>query len=644
MNRILVVEDEALIAGDIQRTLVKLGYDVPPPVGTGEAALTAAETLKPSLILMDIQLRGKMDGIDAARQIRARFSLPVVYLTSHSDEATLSRAMETHPAGYLLKPFNDRELRTAIEVALHKHELESQLAARERWFATTLRSIGDAVIATDPNEVITFMNGVAERLTGWGNEAIGRPLAEVFRLVDRTGAPVASPIRLALQSSFAVQLPPNTGLVLKTGHQIAVDDSAAPITDDRGAILGGVVVFRDISDRRKLEERLAQTERLASIGTLAAGTAHEINNPLSFVISNVELTREALVTLGGRLRGLRFVEGQADALAQVFEQLAELEEAMRDAHDGAERVRKIVQSMKKFVRSEASPQGIIDLPDVLEAVVKMTDNAVRHHARVRRNFGTTPFVEADDGPLAQVFTNLLINAAQAIGDGRADANEISLTTFTDAVGNAVVEVRDSGSGIRPEVLPRIFDPFFTTKPVGSGTGLGLAICHNIIAGLGGQLGAESPPGGGALFRVTLPPARRKASAAGVLVASKVPPRRGRILVIDDEQHVALAVARVLRGQHDVTVMTDARVALAQIAAGAFFDVIFCDLMMPSVSGMDVYESLAAANPDQAMRMVFMSGGTFSERSTEFLENTANVHIAKPFAVESLRAIARDYVQ
>ncbi len=240
MTAVLVVEDEALIAGDIQRTLVRLGYQVPTTTGTAENALREVELRPPGLVLMDIKLRGKMDGIEAAQAIRLRFDIPVVYLTSHSDEATLVRAKATNPHGYLLKPFTDRELRTAIEVALHRHELEVRITTRERWFSTTLRSIGDAVIATDQHETITFLNSVAERLTGWGQEALGRPLSEVLVLVDPEGRRVSSPVAAALARSVPVELPPNTGLVVKTGRQIAVDDSASPIIDEKGQVLGGV--------------------------------------------------------------------------------------------------------------------------------------------------------------------------------------------------------------------------------------------------------------------------------------------------------------------------------------------------------------------------------------------------------------------
>ena len=224
--------------------------------------------------------------------------MPVVYLTSYSDEATIARAKETGPHGYLLKPFNERDLRTTIEVAIRKHELELKLSERERWFSTTLDSIGDAVIATDPLERITFMNPIAEALTGWKEQdARGHKIDEVFSIVDKAGAPIASIVGRAIREGFRVELPPDTQLITKQGTNKDVDDSSAPIIDARGRILGGVAVFRDVTDRKRLEQRLAISERLASIGTMAAGMAHEINNPLSAVIGNVSFAFETLTKL-----------------------------------------------------------------------------------------------------------------------------------------------------------------------------------------------------------------------------------------------------------------------------------------------------------------------------------------------------------
>ncbi len=642
---ILVVEDEALIADDIQRTLIRLGYDVPPPVATGHEALEAVAATRPRLVLMDIKLQGAMDGIDAAKLIRLEHEVPIVYLTSHSDDATLARAMETAPSGYLLKPFSDRELRTAIEVALHKHQLESHLAERERWFATTLRSIGDAVIATDPKESITFMNAAAETLTGWQNgEAIGRSLGDVFRLVDPEGKPVQSPIRLALQQSFAVQLPAETELVVRSGGQVAVDDSAAPITDEKGTVLGGVVVFRDVTERKKLERRLAQSERLASLGTMVAGMGHEINNPLAAVMGNLAFAIDAVEVLAQRLGTLHALPPEDAIVLDAIRRATEVNEALVDANDAADRIRRIVVDLRNFTKVEGNSRQLLDLPNVLDAAAKMTLNAIRHHAKLVKEYGTTPYVDANEGQLAQVFTNLLVNAAQAIPDGQAEHHEIRLITYTDGSGRAVAEVRDTGAGIPPEVLKRIFDPFFTTKRVGAGMGLGLAISQTIITTLGGEITVESNPGEGTVFRVAIPAAKSRTIPIPAPRPDHVPSRRGNLLVVDDEIAVGESLERILRKFHDVTIVSSGQKAIEAIAAVGGFDAIFCDLMMPNMSGMDFFDQLLKANPEQARRVVFMTGGAFTPRAKEFLEQSENVHILKPFTAETVRSIAKDFVE
>jgi PAS domain S-box-containing protein len=641
---ILVVEDEQIIAQDIRQTLSDLGYAVPRTVATGAQAFQYAEALRPQLVLMDIKLKGETDGIAAASEIRRCLGIPIVYLTSHSDDATLARAAETHPYGYLVKPFNDRDLRTTIEVALQKHEFEEQLQARERWFATTLDSIGDAVLATDSDGLITFMNPVAMRVTGWTRgEAIGREVDEVIRLTNADGQAVENPVHVALRDAQTVLLPPKTWMLLRTGIKLVIDDSASPIVDDKGRVVGGVVVFRDVTERAKLEQRLAQSERLASIGTMAAGTGHEINNPLTYVIANLGFSLRGLNEIIGNLRGLNVHDEDKGRFESTMGRLQEVVDALRDADDGAERVRRIVRDLKKFTRVEGDGSGIVELADVLEAAVRMTAHTLRHHARLRKDYGKTPAVEASEGQLAQVFMNVLMNASEAIGEGDAEHHEIRIRTYTNDRGDAVVEIRDTGPGIPAQVLPRIFDPFFSTKPVGSGMGLGLAICHSIVASYDGEITAESTVGEGTTFRVVLPPAQPASGTVKTARPSSRPPRRGRVLVIDDEEALALAISRILRSEHDVTVETDARAALAKIACGETYDAIFCDVMMPNVSGIDVYEALQASAPELAKRIVFMTGGAFSTRARAFLEKVPNVSISKPFTLESIRTILADYV-
>jgi PAS domain S-box-containing protein len=635
MNRsIMVVEDEILVAQDIRRILTGFGYDVLPLVATGSAALSAAEVRSPDLVLMDIKLKGPMDGIETAARLREKHRTAIVYLTSHSDETTLTRAKLTNPSGYVLKPFTDRELRMCIEVALGKHDLESRLVAGERWFSTALRSIGDAVVATDEREVIKFMNAAAETLTGWKtSDAAGRKLGDVVHLVDHDNKPLPGLVTGGLQSSFSAMLPHGSEIVSRSGRRVPIDDTASVIKDDRGVVLGSVVVFRDITDRVKIEKRLAFSERLAALGTMAAELAHEMNNPLAYVTLNVSYVLDALAVVG---------PDGAPAARPAAEDLAEWRKALREASDGCASVRKIVQDMRRFARVEDGARTLVDLPDVLNAAGRMTANAIRHHALLRFVYGTTPFVDADEGQLIQVFTNLLVNAYHAIGDGNSIDHEIRIVTFTDEGGRAVVEVHDTGCGIPGENLSGIFDPFFTTKRVDEGTGLGLSICHRIVTGLGGQITVDSEVGRGSIFRVVLPPAGRRREEPESPPADTSSSRRGRVLVVDDEVAVGAALGRVLGRKHTVVVEADAREALARLAKEDF-DVIFCDLMMPGMSGIEFYETLARSNPAAARRVVFVTGGAFTERSRSFLASVANMTIAKPFDVENLREIIEDFL-
>jgi two-component system cell cycle sensor histidine kinase/response regulator CckA len=640
-SKILVVEDDALIADDIQRTLIRLGYEVPLTVATGLEAIEAAGSMRPQLMLMDIKLQGTMDGIEAAIVIRRQFEIPVVYLTSHSDEATLDRAMQTAPSGYLLKPFSDRELRTAIEVALHKHALEARLAERERWLSTTLRSIGDGVIATDRVDNVAFMNAVAEKLTGWTEaDAVGRPLAEIFHLVTPTGERVARPVLPVYPDDAAPELPSQLALVTRAGGRIAVDDSTSSIIDAKGNVLGGVAVFRDVTERHELEQRVTQSERLAALGTLAAGMGHEINNPLTTVVANLSFATGAVQVAKARVAALS--SDRESSVHDVVEQLAEVASALADAELAADRMRQIVSDLGRLNYRESGVRILLPLSEVLDSSVKMMALTVRRHARLVKAYGITPFVEANEGQLTQVFTHLLVNAAHALGAESDEPHEIRIVTYTDALGRAVVEVCDDGPGIDAEMLRKIFDPFFTTKSFGAGVGLGLAVSHNIITALGGEIVVESKPGHGAVFRVALPAARVRSLRPAIGPTAPAVSRRGHLLIIDDEASVGGALQRILHKQHDVTVVTRGENALAKVASESLFDVIFCDMMMPSMSGIEIYKQIAAVNPEQARRMVFMTGGAFMPLADEFLASTGNIIIKKPFATATVLAIVKDY--
>ena len=463
------------------------------------------------------------------------------------------------------------------------------------------------------------------------DDATWKASAELYRSDDR-----------AVVRSGKAKLNYEEPMQLADGRPGWLRTSKVPIRGRDGNVTGLIGTYEDVTERKLLEQQLQHAKRLESIGTLAAGMAHEINNPLTYVTGNIEVAREWLGQAIVQLR--RQLEQPADARAyeRVLDRLLELEEPLRDATDGADRVRRLVLDVRKMARAEEGPREPLELRAVVETAIKMTANSVRHAAVVRTSLDVTPLVDAADGSLVQVITNLLLNAAEAIGEGRAGTNEIVVASFTDANGWACIEVRDSGPGIRPEILPRIFDPFFTTKRVGAGMGLGLSTSHSLVTAAGGRLTAESPPRGGAVFRVSLPPsstARAPSPPQGAPTAAA----RGKVLVIDDERPVAVTIERMLRADHDVTVLTDGHEALRLIEAGNSYDLVFCDVMMPNLSGIDVYRHMAATHPAQASKIVFMTGGAFTAASQEFLAQIGNAHISKPFVPAAIRAIAATFL-
>jgi PAS domain S-box-containing protein len=261
--QILVVEDERIVAKDITSSLERLGYGVTGIASSGEEAIRMVESRPPDLILMDVVLKGEVDGIDAAEKIRGRYDVPVIYLTAYADTTTLERAKGTFPYGYLLKPWQERELRTVIEIALHKHTLEQRLKESERWLSMTLASIGDAVVATNEQGTIVLMNHVAESITGWRRgDAVGRDAAQVVRIGRRAGNGEAlHPLTRALQVGAAVSLASDFSLVARDGRVVDVGDSAAPIKDEKGNVKGAVLVFRDVTERKRADEAQAQLNR-----------------------------------------------------------------------------------------------------------------------------------------------------------------------------------------------------------------------------------------------------------------------------------------------------------------------------------------------------------------------------------------------
>ena len=408
-------------------------------------------------------------------------------------------------------------------------------------------------------------------------------------------------------------------------------------SDQQGRPTRMVGAYTDVTEKRMLQSRLLLADRMASVGTVVAGVAHEINNPLAYVVSSLGFAREALAKLTA--------PGGGSALGAAPELLVEVRQALDEAREGTDRVRTLVRDLRTLSRSDDDAQGPSEVNKVLQSSLRFAAHETRSRARVVTQLGQVPLVEASSSRLGQVFLNLILNAAQAIPEGHSEKNEIRVVSRVDVDGAKVaVEIHDTGSGMSREVMSRIFEPFFTTKRVGEGTGLGLAICHGIVTGAGGSIQVESREGRGTSFRVLLPvaaTAHAEPAQAPATPAPASPRRRGRILVIDDEPQLGRSIERLLVPNHDVVFRTSAREALALLAKGERFDLILCDLMMPDLTGMDLHERLAALQPEVAKRIVFITGGAFTERAKQFLDAVPNRHLEKPFTTEAIQKVVRD---
>ena len=400
-----------------------------------------------------------------------------------------------------------------------------------------------------------------------------------------------------------------------------------PLNTD--ALLNAIGRILGEADRQSLLRRLEEAERFAALGRLAASVGHEINNPLAYVSMNVDLAVSQLEEFVGR----------ADRSAAVAG-LANLPSLFRECRVGLDRIRDVVKDLQRLSRQAEVRRETFSLNDLLDESLAMARNQVEHRARVRKLYGEVHAVVGDRSAFGQVLLNLILNAAQAIPEGQAESNEITLKTYMRGA-NVALEVADTGAGIPPHALPHIFDPFFTTKPIGEGTGLGLAVSCRIVADHGGRIDVESKVGRGSLFRVTLPiaqPPLRETSADG-RSPGQGRVTRARILVIDDLPAFGRTISRALT-EHEVTVVARANDAFALLAADETFDVVLCDLLMPETGGPGVFERLKADWPELARNVIFMTGGAFTPESRAFLEQTPQAVLTKPFSLEELRTAVR----
>ncbi|MEH2264489.1 hybrid sensor histidine kinase/response regulator [Nostoc sp.] len=490
--RILVVEDEVIVARTIASQLSQLGYIVTGTASSGKVAIAKASETQPELVLMDIILKGEMDGIATASQIREQLDVPVIFLTAHGDDHTLERAKITQPFGYIVKPFTTKDLRIAIEIGLLQHQLERELRENRDRLATLLNSMSDAVIATNEQGKVTFINPAAEALTGWQQkDALGNEATKIFHLVNEvTDTILENPITKVLREQQVVYLEEFTYLIRKDGKRVLIGDSASPLKGQPDQINGVVVVFWDLSERQQtklLEQALEKEQELNRLKSLFISTvSHEFRNPLTVIQTAVELIEMQGANLTDAKRGiyLKRIQGAVQSLEKLMEEVLFMGRAESE---------KLVYNPAPLNLEEFCRELIKDFSIVENKVYEIVFTC--HSART--------YAVMDEGLLHYMFGNLLSNAVKYSPRG----GKIQLDLICDPIGQvAIFSVQDRGLGIPEPDQARLFESFYRASNVQSiqGTGLGLVIVKRCVDAHKGQISVTSQVGVGTTFTVILP--------------------------------------------------------------------------------------------------------------------------------------------
>lgn len=496
-KKVLIVEDEGILALNVQKLLIKLGYDADAIASSGEEAVEKAEAFRPDIVLMDIRLHGKMDGIEAAEKIRNILDIPIVYTTAYSDEETTERAKFTEPSAYLLKPYDAKDLQVAIEVGLYKHQMEKKRKEREKWVSTVLQSIGDAVLTTDRDGKVTYMNRQAELLLEWKTEeAIDQLITSLFSIFSEE----KTPISLLISQPIYKLMPydPDHPFFLKrqNGDPIPIECQFNPLEDENGAWVGEVYVIRDMSMRQKIEEekeamefQLIQAQRLEAIGRFARGVVHDINNFLAVIEGHAELQMRENYNAGIDAEHI-------EAILYVLEK----------AHQ-------FTENLLLFSRNKELQIQDLEVNRILKGLENILCSILNGGQQLVYSLTETPiFIEADQIQFEQAIINLVLNARDAmpkegtisIRSKTIELNEHRLKGHPEVSPGwfCHIAVSDTGPGMTKEVKEKLFQPFVTTKQ--GGNGLGLAVVYGIVRSFHGFVEVESEPGCGTTFHLYLP--------------------------------------------------------------------------------------------------------------------------------------------
>jgi PAS domain S-box-containing protein len=623
--RVLLIEDDEddyVLVRDALRTLGPEQVVIDWRDET-DKALEALTEGRHDVCLLDYHL-GAQTGVELLQEARRRgCHTPVILLTGAGDVETDRKALEAGASDFLVKSqLSPVVLVRAVRYTLQQARMMEALRRSQASFRELIECLPDAISVWQEGRIV-YANPALVALLGAtsADEFVGRTWAEIEAFIHPEDRESLRP--LLQEGQLGSRSVRELRFLRRSGEAVPVEAAHFAVSFDGRPC--SMWITRDLTERRQMQARLMLSDRMASLGTLAGGIGHEINNPLAYVMANLSHLESEIFP------GLALEAGQRE----------ELRGLLAETQQGVQRIREITQQLRLFSQVEREARSTqVDVHRVLESAVRLAGNEIRHRAQLVRDYTDSLMVEAQEPRLGQVFLNLLVNAARAIPEGDVERNEIRIVT-RQVKELAIIEIRDTGVGIPPELQERIFEPFLTLRPGGGTTGLSLSICLGIVTGFNGRMEVESKVGQGSVFRVILPAvATETLSSPPAAAPEPSTAHRGRILSVDDEPMIGVAIARALRQEHDVTALSSAREALAQLIRGERYDLILCDLMMPEMSGMDLYEEIARVAPDQAERVVFLTGGAFTPGARDFLGRVKNRCMEKPFTTKELREVVR----
>ena len=505
-KEILIVEDERIVAEDIKNSLQNIGYTVIGIASSGEEAIEKVKKGHPDLVMMDIKLNGDMDGIESASHILSHTDIPIVYLTAHTDEKTLERAKITEPFGYVAKPFETEDLRIAIEMAFYKWRTEKILRDEEKWYSRTLWSFREAVIATDKNGLISFMNPAAESLTGCNLEdSVGEPIITVFNVTTEEAVDQIEDTYVKMNTDgFTGELNDIIEIIGKDGAKHLIKRHHSPIKNDLGALIGSVILLHDVTEDKQMETKLKtnlenlerrirqqdvelfHSEKMASLGYMVASVAHEINDPLAYVKSNTEFIRDGMSDLKRNCRENKIEIGNIKQMKNLLTKNLQV----------IDRIVTITKTLKKFVKPDIGEKTPTNINSEIEDVIHILESQLKGRVKLNAEYGKLPKIMCNNEQLNQVFMTIIINCSQSMEKG-----EMWIRSWNDNE-HIYVEIKSSGGGIHKEDMEKIYDPLLVSK--GRSSRLNLDLCYRIIKEHKGEIEVENKVGNRTKITIKLP--------------------------------------------------------------------------------------------------------------------------------------------